>query len=379
MQEKIKIAYIINHLSFFCSHILPLAEEAKRKGYKIHVFCGMGGSIQMEKKAKKIIKKKKIIFSKFNFKPGKGNVIIEIYYTIKLLYNLHLFKPDLVHGISVKGIIHSSVYAFLFKPKKLILYITGMGYFFTNKLNFYEKILKTLILKIIKYILHLNKSVLILENNDDLNFFVNQQKIPIKKILKLPGAGVDLKKFDYFEKKKKNIILFPARVLKEKGIEEFYKAAKKLSLKFKNWLFLVAGTIDYKKNNRNSKIQLFKNTKQIKFLGYMEEMHKLFNKSSIVCLPSYREGFPKSLIEASASGCAIVTTNVPGCRQAVNKNKNAFLVKPKNYEMLAQNLEKLILNKKLRKYFSKNSRTLANKKYDIKKFVKSNIKEYQRI
>ena len=80
---------------------------------------------------------------------------------------------------------------------------------------------------------------------------------------------------------KKNIILFPARVLKEKGIEEFYKAAKKLSLKFKNWLFLVAGTIDYKKNNRNSKIKLFKNTKQIKFLGYMEEMHKLFNKSSI--------------------------------------------------------------------------------------------------
>ncbi len=298
---------------------------------------------------------------------------------IKSLYKVYLFKPDLVHGISIKGIIYSSLYSLFIKPRKLILFITGMGYFFTNKLNFFEKILKILILKIIKFILYLDKSILVLENNDDLDFFVKRQKIPRKKILKFPGVGVDLKKFNYFEKNKKKIVLFPARILKEKGIEEFYKAAKILSLKFKNWFFLIAGTIDYKKNSKNSKIQLFKNTKQIKFLGYKEKMNELFNKSSIVCLPSYREGFPKSLIEACASGCAIVTTNVTGCREVVKKNKNAFLVKPKDHKILAENLEKLILNKKLRRYFSKNSRNLANKKYDIKKFVKVNIKEYERI
>ena len=180
MQKKIKIAYIINHLSFFCSHILPLANEAKKKGYIIHIFCGGGGSKKMEKYAHKIIKKKKIKYSKLNFKPGVENIFFEIFYIMKLLYKVYLFKPDLVHGISIKGVIYSSLYSLFIKPRKLILFITGMGYFFTNKLNFYETILKTLILKIIKYILHLNKSVLILENNDDLNFFVNQQKIPTK-------------------------------------------------------------------------------------------------------------------------------------------------------------------------------------------------------
>ena len=292
---------------------------------------------------------------------------------------MYLFKPDLVHAISIKGILYSSLYSFLFKPRKLILFITGMGYFFTNKLNFFEKILKLFILKIIKFSLNKNNSILVLENTDDLNFFTNQQKVSKKKILKLPGAGVDLKKYNYSEKNKKNIVLFPARILKEKGIEEFYKAAEKLSFKFNNWLFLIAGTRDYKKNNTGSKILLLKNREKIKFLGHVEKMYKLFNKTSIVCLPSYREGFPKSLIEACASGCAIVTTNVPGCREAVKKNKNAFLVEPKDHVNLTENLKKLILNKKKRKYFSKNSRNLANKEYDIGKFINANIKEYQRI
>ncbi len=379
MQQKIKIAYIINHLSFFCSHILPLAEEARKRGFIIHIFCGIGGSKKMEKKAIKIIKKKKIGYSRLNFKPGAENLIIELYHILKLIFKVKNFKPDIVHGISIKGIINSSLYSFFLKPKKLILFITGMGYFFTNRLNFFEKILKLLILKIIKLSLNFNKSILVLENNDDLNFFVKKHKIKRKKILKIPGVGVDLKKYNYIEKNKKNIVLFPARVLKEKGIQEFYMAAEKLTLKFKNWLFLIAGTLDYEKNNRNNLKINFNNKKKIKFLGYVEKMYNLFNKASIVCLPSYREGFPKSLIEASSSGCAIVTTNVPGCREVVKKNTNAFLVKPKDHNALYKNLKKLISNKKLRKKFSNNSRNIANKKYDVKKFVGINIKEYQNI
>ena len=141
--------------------------------------------------------------------------------------------------------------------------------------------------------------------------------------------------------------------------------------------FLIAGTLDYK-NNQN-KLEIIIQNKKIKFLGYEEKMYNLFNKASIVCLPSYREGFPKSLIEASSSGCAIVTTNVPGCREAVKKNKNALLIKPKDYKVLYKNLEKLILDKKLRKKFSYNSRVLAKKKYDVKEFVRTNIKQYQKI
>ena len=119
-----------------------------------------------------------------------------------------------------------------------------------------------------------------------------------------------------------------------------------------------------------------KNKKNIMFLGFKKEIYKLFNQSSIVCLPSYREGFPKSLIEASASGCAIVTTDVVGCRDAIIDNFNGFLCEPKNVKSLVAKLEILIKNKKIREKFCKNSRKLALTKYDINIFVKKNLLNY---
>ena len=112
-------------------------------------------------------------------------------------------------------------------------------------------------------------------------------------------------------------------------------------------------------------------------MGYKKNISNFFNKSSIVCLPSYREGFPKSLIEASSSGCAIVTTNVPGCREAVKNKVNGFLCKVKNANSLRKKIEQIIVNKKLRIKFSKNSRKIAIKNYDIKRFIETNIKEYK--
>ena len=116
--------------------------------------------------------------------------------------------------------------------------------------------------------------------------------------------------------------------------------------------------------------------RNIKFYGHYFGIHRLFNESSIVCLPSYREGFPKSLIEASASGCAIVTSNVPGCRDVIKNNFNGYLCLPKNVDSLCDKLDKLINDKKLRESFCKNSRKLAEKRFDMKIFIKKNIQNY---
>lgn len=336
----------------------------------------------MELQAEIYIKKKNINFYKFDFEPGVGSFFNELKNLFLIHLRLRKINPQIIHGISLKGILISCLHSIIIKPNKLICNVTGMGYFFTYKLNFYEKIIKKIILKIMKSGLLLKNSILIVENRDDYTFFKEIIKIPSKKIFKINGTGVNLKKFKYSEKLKKNIVLFPARVLLEKGILDFLEASDFLSKKYKKWQFLIAGTLDYKKqSNKNSLINFdkYKSNKSIKFLGYIEKMQELFDKASIVCLPSYREGFPKSLIEASASGCAIVTTNVPGCREAVKKNYNALLVKPRDQNDLYKKLDELILNKKLRKKFSYNSRILAKKKYDVKKFVRKNIREYQKI
>ena len=370
---KKKIAYVINHISFFTSHILPLASEAKKQGYIIKVFCGHGGSNEMEVEAKKILKKNRIKIINIGFLPGEKNIFLEFKFLINFILELRKYNPDIVHGISLKGVLYSCIYSRVFKVKKLICFITGLGYFFTNKLKKYESFLKYIILFIIKLSLKSKNTLLILENHTDKEFFIKKIKIKKSKIIVFNGAGVDLKKFNY-KKIKKKIILFPARVLIEKGIREFLECAQILSKKYSDWQFYIAGTLNYKKNQ--SLFLKKSDQKNIKFLGYYKKMHKLFNQSSIVCLPSYREGFPKSLVEASASGCAIVTTDVVGCRDAIINNFNGFLCKPKNVKSLVMKLDILIKNKKIREKFSKNSRKLALTKYDVKIFVKKNLLNY---
>lgn len=371
--KKKKIAYVINHISFFSSHILPLALGAMKEGYIIKVFCGNGGSKEMETEAKKILKKNKINFKNIGFLPGEKNIFYEIKFLFKFILELKKYNPDIVHGISLKGVLYSCIYSKIFKVKKLICFITGMGYFFTNKLKAYEKFLKYLILFIIKISLKPRKNLLILENKTDKNFFIKVIKIKKKKIVIFNGAGVDLKKFN-IDNKKKKIILFPARVLIEKGINEFLFSAMMLTKKHPDWKFHVVGTLNYKKKQN----QLIKkiNQKNITFFGYHKKVYKLFNQSSIVCLPSYREGFPKSLIEACGSGCAIVTTNVPGCRDAIINNFNGYLCKPKDTDSLTDKLNILISEKKIRTRFGVNSRKLALMKYDLRIFVQKNLENY---
>ena len=370
---KKKIAYVINHISFFTSHILPLALEAKKKGYFIKIFCGYGGSKEMEIEARKILIKHEINFKNIGFLPGKKNIFHELKFLVNFILELKRYNPDIVHGISLKGVLYSCIYSRIFKVKRLICFITGLGYFFTNKLKTYELFLKYIILLIVKFSLKSENTLLILENQRDKNFFIEKIKINKSRIMVFNGAGVDLKKFKS-NKIKKKIILFPARVLIEKGIIEFLESSRILSKKYSKWQFYIAGTLNYKKD-QNFFIKK-NNQKNIKFLGYHKKIYNLFNQSSIVCLPSYREGFPKSLIEASASGCAIVTTDVTGCRDAIIENFNGYLCKPKNVKSLVTKLDILIKNKKIREKFSKNSRKLALSKYDVKIFVKRNLLNY---
>ena len=301
----------------------------------------------------------------------------KLFFFFKILINLKKYKPNIIHGISFKGIIYSSLFFIFFRSDKLINYVTGLGYFFTRKLNFYERIVKKLVILIIKYTLKLKNTILVIENKTDKKYFINTVKINKNKVFKLDGAGANLQKFYFDLKIKKKIILFPARVLLEKGINEFIEASKKLSKKYPDWHYLVAGTLKYEKNDKKTILTNYRSIQKkfprIKFLGYVKNMEQLFNKTSIVCLPSYREGFPKSVIEASASGCSIVCTDVPGCRDVIKKNFSGLLCKPRNSKDLYDKLEQLILNRNIRYKLGTGARKLAEKKYDENLFISKNL------
>ena len=175
-----------------------------------------------------------------------------------------------------------------------------------------------------------------------------------------------MKKFKKINTAKNKVILLPARVVREKGIIEFINASR--LLKKYQYQFVVAGSLDYAKSSGFKKDELnqFNFDNAVKFVGYQKNIYNFLKKTSIVCLPSYREGLPKSLCEAAACGIPIVTTNVIGCTEVVKQNFNGELCNVKDYFSLKKKLQKLILNPKIRKIYGKNSYVYARKNFDIK-------------
>jgi glycosyltransferase involved in cell wall biosynthesis len=376
---SIKVAYLTNHAAFFESHISPIAINAVKQKFEVKLFCGSGASLEMERYAEINLKKKKIKYEKFNFSAARFNIFIEFFSFIKLLIAIKKYKPTILHAATPKGILYAGlIYKFL-KIKGLVLFVSGMGFLFSNRLNIYQKIGKTIYLKLKEFIFNEKNFMLIIENKSDYNYYIKKYKL-YNKIKIIKGSGVNISKFKQSKFKKKLIIL-PARVLKEKGITEFVFAAKILKKTYPDWRFVVLGTLNYEKSSSysNSELQVLKEQKSVEFMGFTRNILKFYKEASIVCLPSYREGFSKSLIEASACGIPIVTTNVVGCRDVVKNKKTGLLCKPKDVSSLKNKLEFLIKNKNIRKKYGNFAVKIAKKNFDVKIVIEENLKIYKKL
>ncbi len=369
-----KIAYIINHISFFYSHIMPHALMAKKKGYDIKVFCGNSVSLNSDKFAAQQLVINKINFQNCNFDSVSLSPIKDIFAFFRIFRELKNYNPDIVHITTPKAQILGGIASRILKVKAIVIFISGMGYLFSNDLNFVEKIYKKLFFIIQILIFKHKRLKIIVENKYDYKYFINLFSLKRNQIAIVRGSGVDLKKFKKINTSKNKIILLPARVIREKGIIEFIKASR--LLKKYQYKFIVAGPLDYEKSSGFKKDELnkinFDNT--VKFIGYQSNIYKILQKAAIVCLPSYREGLPKSLCEAAACGIPIVTTATVGCTEVVKAKFNGELCKIKDHLSLATKIEKLILNPTLRVIYGKNSITYAKKNFDIK-FISNKIIE----
>lgn len=374
-----KIAYIINHISFFYSHIMPHALQARKKGYDIKVFYGNSISQNSDKFAKRQLVINKINFQNCNFDSVSLNPIKDIFAFFKIFSELKKFKPDIVHITTPKAQILGGMVSRFLKVRAIIVFISGMGYLFSNDLNFLEKIYKKFFFFIQGFIFKCKNLKIIVENKYDYKYFLNSFFLKKKQITIIKGSGVDLKKFKKINTNKNKVILLPARVVKEKGIIEFIKASR--LLKKYPYNFFVAGSLDYAKSSgfKKNELNQYNFDGVVKFIGYQSNIYKILKRTLIVCLPSYREGLPKSLCEAAACGIPIVATRSVGCTEVVKAGFNGELCKIKDHYSLAAKIEKLILKPKLRSMYAKNSIIYAKKNFDIKLISKKIINIYNEL
>ena len=375
--KNLKIVYIINHASFFVSHRIELLLKAKKLiNAEVYLIIGKAGSNKMEKHALKYLKKKKVKYFQTSFVSSYNGIIADIKSLFQIYKILKKIKPDIVHSASPKANFLTGLLSILLDSRFYIFSVSGMGYLFTkNKKKLIEVILKNFY-NLLYFILKKKKNIcFILQNKADFNYFKN--KFGKGKIVLIPSSGVDLKKFK-FEKKKTNLVIMPSRILYDKGVSEYFRAAKILKKKYKNWTFKLIGAEDY--NNPTSvpvsELNNWQRKGYIKWESYKNNIRQIYQNASIVCLPSHREGFSKVILEAGAASLPIVASKIPGCQEGILDGKTGYLFKVKDHKDLSLKLEILIKNKQLRYKFGKNAHNFVKKNFEVSKINKDIIDLY---
>ena len=261
--------------------------------------------------------------------------------------------------------------------------ISGLGPAF-NADNKYNKIRLWTVIKMLKFIFSRKDVSIICQNSNDSKILLSYGIISDKKIFLIHGSGVDLNYFSPNKKKKlsEKYILMSSRILFDKGIREYCLAAKIVKKKLGDSIkFKLSGPLDYTSPTSISKFEINKIVSKygVNYLGNREDMPELLASAEIFVFPSYYpEGLPKVLLEAAACGTPIITTDHPGCRDAVINNETGILVPIKDPDTLAKTIIKLISERKIYENMKKKSRTFAETSFDVSLVVDKHYSLYRK-
>lgn len=363
-----RIVYVVNDLDFFISHRLPLAKKAVELGYAVFIISNKLPTI----------KHKGIDFKVFSIERSSTSIVKNFKSLIELKRIIKDISPDIIHSVTLKSILLSNLVLLFNKKVKKVNAVSGMGYLFTsNRVSIALYGLKFILRAIIK----LGKPHFIFQNLDDLKEF---KKLGLKESYSIiKGSGVNKDEFDYTPLKatKKVNITFTGRILKDKGVIDLIKAIELLPEKIKsNIVVNLFGKIDNENpahiNEDELKSLLIHNL--ILWHGHSDNIKKYLIDSDIYCLPSYREGLPKSTIEAMAIGRPIITTNAPGCDDTVEEGVNGFKVAVGDAQALSQKLQILIEDEKLRIEMGKKSREFFEREFTLERVVHQTFEIYNK-
>lgn len=254
-------------------------------------------------------------------------------------------QVDLVHSFTIKCAVYGSLAARLAGIPARVNAVAGMGYVFTSE-DLKARLLRPIVRSLMRLALDGQGARLILQNPDDVALFERARLVDAGLVRLIPGSGVDCRRFVPKDGKTRGgrfRVLLAARLLWDKGLAEYVDAARQLLLDGRDIEFLLAGDPDLGNPAAvpESSVRAWVGEGLLQWLGHVDDMAALFQTVDAVVLPSYREGLPKGLIEAGASGLPLVTTDVPGCREVVTDGVDGLLVPVKNGEALAHAIARL--------------------------------------
>jgi glycosyltransferase involved in cell wall biosynthesis len=307
-----------------------------------------------------------------------------------LVHLVRLFRresPDLVHGFTLKCAVYGSLAARLAGVPGRINAVAGMGYVFTSG-DLKARLLRPFVRVLLRVALGGRNTRLILQNPDDVALFSHARLVDPAQVRLIQGSGVDCARFEARRPAGRDVapqgpmrVLLPARLLWDKGVGEFVEAARRLRANGRSIVFLLAGAPDAGNPAAvpEATARGWAEEGTIEWLGHVEDMPALFSSVDVVALPSYREGLPKGLIEAGASGCALVTTDVPGCREVVRDGLDGLLVPARDAAALAAAIALLHDDPRLRFRLGTAARARALEAFDERIVIAGTLAVYREI
>ena len=366
-----KLLLVINEDRFFLSHRSQIALLAKEKGWNVTLVTKNTGRRQE-------IEEMGIKYIELPINPTGMNPKDEMK-LFKFLQDLFKKYPDsVIHLVGLKNMLWGGLASRMVKTKGVLYAVSGLGTLFGENKN---KLISSTIQSLLKIGMRGKNVAVIFQNHDDEKLF--QDSGIANKCFRffIKGSGVDLKQYSPKQNKENKPlkIIFTARMLREQGVEDLVAAAEILRQDYEGKIeFLLCGDLSSNPNALTKEdLESMTDGNYIKWLGHRTDIPKLLADSDIMCFPSfYREGVPKSLIEASACGLPIITTDSVGCRDTVIPKKNGYLVPPHSPAEIAKYLRKLIENPEIRKKMGLKSRQIAEKEYDVNAVAKKHLEIY---
>ena len=366
------IIYFVSEDWYFCSHRLPIARKALAEGFKVVVVTRVG-------KYRNIIESEGFELAPIEIQRGGVNLFSEIR-TISQLYSYYKkYNPDIVHHVAIKPVIYGTLVARFIGSMKIVNAMAGLGFIFiSNKRK--VRFIRFFVHKMFKFLFKNKNGKLILQNKDDLNYFLKNKLIKKDQITVIRGSGVDINKFvPIKEPLGIPIVMLASRMLWDKGVREFVDAAKVLKREGVKARFVLVGVNDSENPTSISNGQLneWNESNIVEWWGGKDDMQEVLIQAHIVCLPSYREGLPKVLIEAASCGRPTIATDVPGCIEIVHNRINGLLVPIRDFISLANAIKELVDNPKKRQIMGEGGRRLVAAEFSEEIIVDQTFRLYK--
>jgi len=346
----------------------PLLDALLEKGLDVHVAAPdmpSGSAVRMH------LEQKGVEVHEIPLRRVGMNPFADLLALVALCKLMRDIKPDSVLAYTVKPVIYGLLAARITRVGRRFALITGLGYAFQSadsQVSGGRGMLKALVQRL--YALALSSTTRIFfQNPDDEALFKQLHLISTDTpSTVVNGSGVDVNDFNVAPFPEHVSFLLIARLLGDKGVREFVSAARAVKSKYANVTFKIVGWIDENPNAiASDELDAWVAEGTVEYLGRLKDVRPAISSSSVYVLPSYREGTPRTVLEAMAMGRAVITTDAPGCRETVVDGVNGFLVPVKKVDELTAAMLNFVENPQLISALGKRSRELAELKYDVKK------------